>query len=162
MYDRSADNALDFGQSYRKAADYCVIQDRCNSEIRSKLKYWNTDSSYIDDIISKLVEEGFLNEMRFAINYAGGKFRINGWGKIKITSELRMRGIPSSLIQEALAAIDEDDYISYLKEILQKKMRQLGSLSPANRQKAVFFAASRGFEPTLVSSLLKNNDLIDL
>lgn len=162
MHDRSADNALDFGQSYRKAADYCAIQDRCNSEIRSKLKYWNTDNSYIDDIISKLVEEGFLNEKRFAINYAGGKFRINGWGKIKITSELRMRGIPSSLIQEALAAIDEDDYIAYLKEILQKKMRQLGSLSPANRQKAVFFAASRGFEPALVSSLLKNNDLIDL
>lgn len=161
MHNRSENSALDFGQSYRKAADYCAIQDRCNSEIRSKLKYWNTDNSFVDDIISKLTEEGFLNEKRFAINYAGGKFRINGWGKIKISSELRMRGIPSTLIQEALAAIDEDDYISYLKEILQKKMRQLGSNSPASRQKAIFFAASRGFEPALVSSLLKNNDLLD-
>ena len=161
MHDSNGNSELDFGQSYRKAADYCAIQDRCNSEIRYKLKYWNISSSFIDDIISKLAEEGFLNEKRFAVNYAGGKFRINGWGKIKITSELRMRGIPSALIQEALAAIDEDDYISYLKEILQKKMRQLGSLSPANRQKAIFFAASRGFEPSLVSSLLKNNDLLD-
>jgi len=161
MHNRSENSALDFGQSYRKAADYCAIQDRCNSEIRSKLKYWNTESSFIDDIISKLAEEGFLNEKRFAINYAGGKFRINGWGKVKISSELRMRAIPSTLIQEALAAIDEDDYISYLKETLQKKMRQLGSNSPANRQKAIFFAASRGFETALVSTLLKNNELLD-
>lgn len=161
MHNRSEDSALDFGQSYRKAADYCAIQDRCISEIRSKLKYWNTDSSFIDDIISKLAVEGFLNEKRFAINYAGGKFRINGWGKIKITSELRMKGIPSILIQEALAAIDEDDYVSYLKEILQKKMRQLGSNTPSNRQKAIFFATSRGFEPALISTLLKNNDLPD-
>jgi SOS response regulatory protein OraA/RecX len=72
-----------------------------------------------------------------------------------------MRGIPSALIQEALAAIDEDDYLSYLKEILRKKLRQLGSNSPANRQKAIFFAASRGFETSLVSALLKNNDLLD-
>ena len=86
---------------------------------------------------------------------------MNGWGKIKITSELKMRGIPSALIQEALAEIDEDEYISYLREILQKKMRQVGSLTPANRQKVVFFAASRGFEPSLVSAILKNNTLTD-
>ncbi len=162
MNDRNHDNSsLDFGQSYRKAADYCSSQDRCNSEIRYKLKYWNIDKRFIDDIISKLTEEGFLNEKRFAVNYAGGKFRMNGWGKIKITSELKMRGIPTEYLQEALAAIDENDYMLYLKEILLKKMKQLGSNSPANRQKAIFFAASRGFEPFHVSSLLKNNDLLD-
>jgi len=161
MTDRNDNHSLDFGQSYRKAADYCVIQDRCNSEIRFKLKYWNIDGSYIEDIIAKLTDEGFLNEKRFSVNYAGGKFRMNGWGKIKITSELKMRGIPTALIQEALASIDEEDYLMYLKEILQKKIKQLGSNSPANRQKTVFYAASKGFEPGLITSILKNKDLTD-
>ena len=161
MSDFNEDHALDFGQAFRKAADYCAIQDRCNSEIRYKLKYWNIDKSFIEDIIDKLIEEGFLNEKRFAINYAGGKFRMNGWGKIKIASELKMRGIPSALIQDALAEIDEDEYTSYLKEILQKKIKQVGSLTPANRQKVLFFAASRGFEPSLVSAILKNNSATD-
>lgn len=162
MNDRSKDEILDFGQSYRKAADYCVIQDRCNSEIRYKLKYWNIENAYIDDIIDKLIEEGFLNEKRFADSFAGGKFRMNGWGKIKIASELRFKSVPSQLIQEALASIDDEDYTAYLRTILQKKMKQLGSNTPANRQKAVFFAASRGFEPALINALLKHPDLTDL
>jgi regulatory protein len=162
MNDRNNDSILDFGQSFRKAADYCAIQDRCNSEIRYKLKYWNIDSSFVDDIIDKLIDEDFLDEKRFAINFAGGKFRMNGWGKIKIASELRFRSVPANLIQVALSTIDTEEYTLYLGTILQKKLQQLGSSSPANQQKATFFAASRGFEPGLISSMLKNNELPDL
>jgi regulatory protein len=162
MNDRDKDNSLDFGQSYRKAADYCVIQDRCNSEIRYKLKYWNIESDFIEDIVDKLTNEGFLDEKRFAISFAGGKFRMNGWGKIKIASELRFKSVPADLIQEALSSIEQDDYIEYLGSILRKKLIQLGGNSKANRQKVTFYAASKGFEPGLIAELLKNTEITDL
>ena len=68
MHNRSEDSALDFGQSYRKAADYCAIQDRCISEIRSKLKYWNTDSSFIDDVIEIAVSSLAFSLFRFEVD----------------------------------------------------------------------------------------------
>ena len=162
MPDLSKDTLLDFGQAYRKAADYCVIQDRCISEMQLKLSYWNIDNSCTDDIIKKLTDEGFLDEKRFAINYAGGKFRIKGWGKLKIAAGLRARSVPSSLIQEALATIDSTEYFLFLQSLLKKKLKQLGSKTPASLQKAVFFATSRGFEQGLIVSLLKNNEIPDL
>ncbi len=162
MPDRSKESVIDFGQAYRKVADYCVVQDRCISEIRLKLRFWNTDSSFTDEIIKKLVDEGFLDEKRFAVNYAGGKFRIKGWGKLKIAAGLRARSIPPSHIQEALANIDNSEYFLFLQSLLTKKIKQLGSKTPANLQKAIFFASSRGFEPGLIASLLRNSEIPDL
>jgi len=162
MPDRSKESLLDFGQAYRKAADYCVIQDRCSSEIELKLNYWNIDKSFTEEILKKLVAEGFLDERRFAITYASGKFRIKGWGKLKIAAGLRARSIPSSHIQEALATIDNPEYFLFLQSLLTKKIKQLGSKTPANLQKAIFFATSRGFEPGLIASILRNNEIPDL
>ena len=154
-------STLDFGQSYRKAANYCAIQDRCISEMRLKFISWNIDKSYTSTIISKLVDEGFIDEKRFAINYAGGKFRIKGWGRIKIAAGLRARNIPAPLIQQALSTFKIDDYTRFLNKLLQKKLNQLGDDTNENRQKAAFFAASRGFEQGLISSQLRDIEIIN-
>lgn len=145
------DSLLDFGQAYRKAADYCALQDRCLSEIKLKLRIWNIDSSFFGKIISQLIDEGFLDEKRFAVNYAGGKFRIKGWGKLKIAAGLRARSIPATLIQQALNTIDSEKYSIVLDDMLTRKLRQLGGDTAPNRQKAAYFAASRGFETGLIA-----------
>lgn len=161
MPGQSDGSLLDFGQAYRKAADYCAFQDRCISEIKLKLRAWNIDKSYFGKIISKLIEEGFLDEKRFATNYAGGKFRIKGWGKLKIAAGLRARSIPTPLIQQALASIDKEEYFICLETLLKKKLRQLGSSTQENRQKAAYFAASRGFETGLIAVHLHDAELFD-
>jgi regulatory protein len=150
---------LDFGQAYRKAADYCVIQDRCISEMQLKFISWGIERTFTAEIISKLIDEGFIDEKRFAVNYAGGKFRINGWGKLKIAASLRARNISATLIQEALSQFQMDEYISYLNTLLQKKLKTLGGDTLPNRQKAAFFAASRGFEQGLIAAQLHDIEL---
>jgi len=162
MADQNKDVLLDFSQAYRKAADYCAIQDRCISEIQLKLRYWNIDSRYYTDIINKLTDENFLDEKRFAINYAGGKFRIKGWGKLKIAASLRARSIPADLIHQALATIETEEYSLFLATLLKKKLKQLGGNTSMNRQKAAYFAASRGFESGLITLHLHVTDKIDI
>jgi regulatory protein len=153
--------ALDFGQSYRKAADFCAIQDRCISEMRLKFISWNIDRSYTGTIISNLIDEGFIDEKRFALNYVSGKYRINGWGRLKIAAGLRARNIPAALIQQALSTLENDEYISFLNKLLKKKLKQLGSDTHENHQKAAFFAASRGFEQGLIASQLRDIEIND-
>ena len=159
MAGKSNGIVLDFGQAYRKAADYCVIQDRCISGIQLKFMSWNIDRNYACKILSKLIDEGFIDEKRFAINYAGGKFRINGWGRLKIAAGLRARNIAAPLIQQALSPFQIDEYTSFLKTLLEKKINQLGRNSVRNRQKAAFFAASRGFEQGLIAAQLHGIEL---
>ncbi len=161
MSPRTHGSFLDYGQAYRKAADYCAIQDRCKSEMLTRLKAWQIDRSFFSKIMNQLLAEGFINEKRFALNYAGGKFRINGWGKIKIAAGLRSRSIPNDLIQNALATIDNGEYKLCLEKLLQKKLKQIGGDTLPNRQKAFFFAASRGFEQGLIASTLSDIEPLD-
>jgi len=156
------DTAPGYGQAYRKAADYCAAQDRCISEIKLKIRSWEIDSEFYDQIINQLIDEGFLDEKRFAENYARGKFRIKGWGKLKIAAGLRARSIPASIIQLALAAIDQEEYTLFLSSLLKKKLIQLGGNSAADQQKAAYFAASRGFESGLIALHLHDADIFDL
>ncbi len=155
-------NLPDFGQAYRKAADYCAAQDRCISEMKLKIRSWDIDSEFFDQIITQLIDEGFLDEKRFAENYARGKFRMKGWGKLKIAAGLRARSIPASLIQQALASIDQEEYTLFLSSLLRKKLIQLGGNSVAEQQKAAYFAASRGFESGLIALHLHDSELFDL
>ena len=155
-------NLPDFGQAYRKAADYCAAQDRCISEMKLKIRSWDIDSEFFDQIINQLIDESFLDEKRFAENYARGKFRMKGWGKLKIAAGLRARSIPASLIQQALASIDQEEYTLFLSSLLRKKLIQLGGNSVAEQQKAAYFAASRGFESGLIALHLHDSELFDL
>jgi regulatory protein len=149
---------LDFAQAYTKAADYCAVQERCISDVNLKLKLLSADKNYFGKIIQKLQEEGFLDEERFALSYVGGKFRINGWGKLKIVAGLKFKSVSSPHIEHALQTINDEEYLSTLETLLDKKLRLLGGNTPQNRQKATYYAASRGFELGLILGILKGED----
>ena len=108
-------------QAKVKAESYCAYQERSQFEIRNKLYEWGLHQKDVEEIISELIEQNFLNEERFAIAYSLGKFRIKGWGKIKIRQGLKLKSIPDKLIMKSLKAIDDDDYVLMLKRILEKK-----------------------------------------
>ena len=94
----------------------------------------------------------------FALAYASGKFRMKGWGRIKIKQGLTFKKVSPPLIKQALAAIDYDEYISRLADILQKKAASLKEDDPYLRKnKLAQYAAGRGFESTEIWDLLKEN-----
>ena len=153
----STDNnySIDSENAFIKASAYCVYRDRCRKEITFKLKEWKLDSSKIPDVIEKLVEEGFINEERFATAFARGKFRINKWGKIKITGFLRINGISDALIRKAISEIDPGEYRNTLARIIQTKAKSLKEKDNRIRNtKLINFATSKGFESELIKEIL--------
>jgi regulatory protein len=103
-------------------------------------------------VIEKLEEEGFLNDERFAITYAGSKFRVLHWGKMKIRAGLRSKGVAEVLITQALESIDQEQYMKCLGELLATKLRTLKSVDDERviKQKVFAYLASKGFEENLI------------
>ena len=64
----------------QKLQAYCAYQERCHSEVESKLYQLGIFGDAADAIIAQLIEDNFLNEERFAIAYARGKFQMKSWG----------------------------------------------------------------------------------
>ena len=76
-----------------KIQSFCAYQERCQKEVREKLKSLHTNSLEAEQIIAELIEENFLNEQRFASAFARGKFRIKKWGRKKIESKLKFKEV---------------------------------------------------------------------
>lgn len=147
-------------QAKVKAESYCAYQERSHFEIRNKLYDWGLHQKDVEEIISELIEQNFLNEERFALAYSLGKFRIKGWGKIKIRQGLKLKRIPDKLIIKSLKAIDDDDYLFMLKKILEKKSKTISEKEPFKlRYILTRFAAAKGYELDLITDLLINNKL---
>jgi regulatory protein len=140
----------------RKIEHYCAYQERCQQEVRNKLYELGGYTSDIEQIITQLIEANFLNEERFAIAYAGGKFRIKQWGKVKIIKELKFRKISPYCIKKAIQQIDDDSYVKTLLAIIIKKNKHYLKLSSAEKYKLANFAISKGFESRLVWDIINN------
>ncbi|WP_276346413.1 regulatory protein RecX [Daejeonella sp. JGW-45] len=144
-------------QARVKAESYCAYQERSQYEVRNKLYEWGLHQKEVEEIISELIESNFLNEERFALAYTLGKFRIKGWGKIKIKQGLKLKRVPDKMIAKSLKAIDPDDYIAKLKSLIEKKAATLREPDPYKMRYLLGrFAASKGFEQDLISDILKD------
>lgn len=141
--------------AYLKIQNWCAYQERSQNETRFKLLDYGLNPEEADQLISKLITENFLNEERFAMALARGKFRIKQWGKNKIRIELKKHRVSDYCINRAMKEIDPDEYDKTISELLEKKLATTGT---EDRKKAFYTAlkylVSRGFESDLVSQQL--------
>ena len=92
-----------------------------------------------------------MNEERFAKAFAGGKFRIKGWGRIRIQRELESHGITKYCIRAGMQEIEDGDYKKTLEKLLQKKASSMpNDTSIVRRNKLAQYAISKGYESDLV------------
>jgi regulatory protein len=107
-------------------------------------------------LISHLITEGYLNEERFAKAFAGGKFRLKKWGKIKITNALEGKGLTQNCIRIGLREIDDKDYRATIESLLLKKADQADEPNLyVRRDKLATYVIQKGFEPELVWEVVK-------
>lgn len=138
-------------EAIQKIEHYCAYQERCHQEVEQKLRNMKMDSDEIDHIIAHLINENFLNEERFACSFARGKHRIKHWGKIRITNELKFRGINQTLINIALKEISPEEYYSTFDTLANRNWESIMEKNALKkRKKFCDFMLRRGFESSLI------------
>lgn len=137
-----------------KIERFCVYRERCQQEVKDKLRKLGATEQALNNMLSYLEENDFVNEVRFAKLFAIGKFRIKRWGKIKIRTELRKKNIPFNLIEEALNEIKQEEYMKTLTYLAKKKKNQIKN-KEYRIQKIGLFLLSKGFEQELIRKVLK-------
>ena len=140
----------------KKIYHYCAYQERSHQEVKNKLYDLELSSSEIEEMISHLITEGYLNEERFAKAFAGGKFRIKNWGRIKIVNALEAKGLTKNCIRIGLQEINDADYRRTIELLILKKLDQTdeGNIY-VKREKLATHVIQKGFEPELVWEIVK-------
>lgn len=143
--------------AYLKIQNWCAYQERSQNETRFKLLDYGLNLEESDELISKLITENFLNEERFAVSLARGKFRIKKWGKNKIRLELKKHRVSDYCINKAMKEIDQEEYDETIGSLIEKKITEIGAVD----RKKVFYTGlkylvSRGFESDIVTQKLNS------
>lgn len=148
-----------------RVAALCSHSEQAESDIRQKLRRWGISHSDEEAIINRLLSENYINAQRYARAFVHDKFQFNGWGRIKISTQMRAKGIDAGTIAEALSTIGEQEYMERLRAVIASRYPADASSMPfAERRKAqaavLRLAMSRGFEPALAIKALSEHDSI--
>ena len=130
-----------------KAAALCSAGEKCEWDIRQKLEQWNVDEEMADKVIEALIKDKFIDHNRYTPFFVRDKLKFNKWGKRKICYELTRKKIERNIIEEAIAQIDQEEYIEELVEILKIKNRQIKGKDAWQTKAALMrYGMSKGFE----------------
>ncbi len=143
-------------EAFQKAKHYCAYQERCHSEVKEKLYSFGLYKKEVEELLSELINENYLNEERFALMYVGGKFRIKQWGKVKIKYSLKQKQVSDYCIKKALASIDEPAYSKTLQKLFEAKWKTLKAEKNIfiKKRKLQDHLMQKGFETGLIRALL--------
>ena len=105
--------------------------------------------------MAQLIEENYLNEERFAIQFAGSKFRMKNWGKIKIKYALKKRQVNEYCINKAMNAIEEADYLRTFNKLVTQKINSLKAESNTlvKKRKLYDYLLQKGYEYEMVNEV---------
>jgi len=143
-------------QALQKARHYCGYQERSHAEVKEKLYSFGLRRQEVDETLSLLIEEDYLNEERFAIQFAGGHFRMKHWGRVKITYELKQKRVSEYCIRKALKEIDEADYTKTLEKLVRGKWDTLKTEPNLfiKMRKTQDFLLQKGYESGLIKAAI--------
>lgn len=142
---------LTYEQALSKAMALCSLSEQCSSDIKVKILGWGITPGNADKIVSCLKSENFINDARYSRAYCRDKHTFNGWGKIKITYNLRKKGFRQTDIDEALESIDPDQYDNKISSLLKLKLHTLKGKDCIKTKAALYrYGISRGFEPDII------------
>jgi regulatory protein len=140
---------------FKRMANWCSRQERSYRELTQKMETLGANYESIITISKALQENHFQNDSRFARAYAGGKFRIKHWGKMKIRKGLQEKGISQENIALGLKEIDLDDYYVTAEKLIQKKIAALSAESTLKREVKIYsYMNTKGYESSLVREIL--------
>lgn len=145
-------------QAYQKLKHYCAYQERCHNEARAKGYLLGLKKTDVEELLSKLIEDGCLNEERYARSFAGGKFRIKQWGRLKIRAELKKKSVSAWCIAAAISEIDENKYREVLHKLSVKRwnsIKGIGANHFVKMTKTRDFLLLKGYEHALVAYEIK-------
>ena len=127
------------------------------------LERHKVEADDISGILKYLIREGYVDESRYAAAFVHDKVRFAKWGRIKIAQALWQKRIPQDVADEALSSIDEDEYMTALREVVKARGRAVrGATEYERKMKTMKTVCSRGYEPSLVRKVLDLGDAADM
>jgi regulatory protein len=147
--------AYDYALNLLAARAYTV------RNLRRKLEQKGFDKVESGDAVDRLMERGYLDDARYASEFARQRLVSGGASVRRIEQQLAQRGIARDVARGAAAAAAEEEGIDpmvMLEKIAAKKVASMGDLEPVVMRRRLFgFLVRKGYDLEDVKKVVSRN-----
>jgi regulatory protein len=130
---------------------YLGHRARTVAEVRRHLEAKRAEPAAIDEAVERLIEERYLDDARYAEQFADDRRRLDGWGAERIERKLASIGVASEHIEAALAGQDSAAELDAAVGLLRRRFRTPPE-TDRERERALGMLVRKGYELDLASS----------
>jgi regulatory protein len=144
----------------RQAYRYLAYRSQTRRELRDRLQGLGYTVEVIDNVLRALEDEGYVDDHKFALNWARYRLQSKPTGRRRLAWELQKRGVPFESVEEVLREVyTEFDEVTLAEQAVLKRLRSKGGLQSAReRQRCVRSLLALGFEAETVATVLGDTD----
>lgn len=144
----------------------CARAERSSGDALRLMQNWGVNKNEQQEVLQRLIKERFIDDRRYAEVFVREKCNLSAWGRYKIQSALKRKGIASDIIAEALAELNPTDNKKRLQDRLQTKIKHIKyDTAYQLKTKLIRYALSLGFEMDevmdCVNEIIKNNNITE-
>jgi regulatory protein len=138
---------------YQKAVQLLGSRPHFRRELQAKLAQRKFPPEEIEEALDRLTGQGYLDDRKTAVSFVEHRLSRNNEGRLRLRAELEKRGAPPEAIEEALAAVPEDD-LEPTREAAERWRR----LHPRGKPAALAqHLARKGFSRRAIFAVLKSD-----
>jgi regulatory protein len=135
-------HALDLAFRYLERRDRTVL------EVRRCLEGKRVEPCTIELALDHLQREGYLDDARFARQFADDKRLLEEWGADRIERRLTTLGVPAELVRAAVATRDREGELEAALALLARRFPLLGD-DPRDQRRALGVLVRKGYDSEL-------------
>ena len=152
-------NTMTEQEAYLRLAALCAQAEHCEYEIQEKMRRWEIADDAQARVMQRLITERYVDDERFARAFANDKVKFNKWGRRKVEQAMWLKHIAEDIRQRVLDSIDDKEYTTILRPLLQQKRRSIKARNDYElRQKLIKFAIGRGFTMDIIKQCISIDD----
>jgi regulatory protein len=145
---RALDPELRLQHALDLAFRYLTRRERTVLEMRRYLEGKRVEPQAIAQALAHLEREGYLDDVRFARQFAEDKRLLEEWGADRIERRLATLGVPAEIVRGAVATRDRDGERDAALGLLRRRFPALSD-DPRDRRRAFGVLVRKGYEPEL-------------
>ncbi|WP_025028519.1 RecX family transcriptional regulator [Caldalkalibacillus mannanilyticus] len=141
----------------RAGLRYLSYRARTKKEMETHLSSKEFDLDLISDVISKWIDQGLIDDLRFAIQWCTERSEYKKRGKRVLREELKEKGVAPLWIEQALEHINDEVEWNACLQLAEKKVRMLKDFSePRNRSKLFQYLMRKGYSLELIQQIYRH------
>ena len=146
-----------YAQARQVVLRQLAMGPRSRQQLAEKLRDRDHEREVIDAVLDRMVQVGLVDDAAFAASLVRSKHHGTGMAPRALRHELRKKGVPEEIAEEAVGKVDADDQRARAEQLVAERLPRLHGLDrEVQTRRLAGLLARKGYASGLSLSVIRD------